>query len=115
MKVEEVIRKVRKDFETKNISKDLLVELYQNYSGYSEEETQRFVEKALETFPSGCCGLTSVYLQSVLNEGEVVRGKYRNEPHSFLVLENKEIVDITADQFGGPEIYYGKIVSPWTL
>jgi len=48
-------------------------------------------------------------------EGEIVQGKYQNENHTFLMLEDNQIVDITADQYGGPKVYVGDLKLPWSL
>ena len=44
----------------------------------------------------------------------MVTGSYEGQKHTFLMLDNL-VLDITADQFGGPALYVGSLVSPWSL
>lgn len=71
-----------------------------------------YVDIELQGFPSGACEVSSVilglFLQSHFSLDVKkclgVRKKhndYRNESHVWLVIENKVITDITADQFQG--------------
>ncbi|MDD2785588.1 MAG: hypothetical protein PHS79_01690 [Patescibacteria group bacterium] len=104
---------VREAFETWIVSLDLLANLY---SGYNPDvDAQRFVEDALKIFPKLNCGLASVYLQKVLGGGEIVRGAYGVNAHTFLVLDENVVVDITADQYGGPKVYVGELKFPWSI
>jgi len=65
-------------------------------------------------FPKLCCGLATVYLRRCLGGwGVVWQGFYKVTPHTVLVADDF-LVDITADQFGGPAIYVGHILYPWT-
>ncbi len=106
----------RRDFESGVISPRLLVSLFEVYSpGPGAED---IVRGALRQFPMFGCGVASVYLQHELQEGEVVDGAYINPhgralPHTALVIESLVLVDITADQNGGPEVYVGPVESPW--
>ncbi len=88
----------------------LLARLYSDYNPVSDPAL--FVERALGMFPRLCCGLATAYVQQQLGEGTIVRGAYGNEGHTYLVARGS-VVDVTADQFGGPEVYVGPIVSPW--
>lgn len=103
--------KIREQFETGAIDKELLAQLYRDYADVGD--TVRFVSKAKDIFPRGNCGLASLYLKKEIG-GEVVRGKYGKHDHTFLVI-NDIIVDITADQFGGPKVYVGHVQKPWAL
>jgi len=113
--MDEVVRtaqSARREFEAGIVDEQLLMTLYSKYA--SIFDVQRFVRKARELFPALNCGLASMYLQYVLRQGEIVKGKYNGQGHTFLSL-GKQIVDITADQFGGPTVYIGPLVSPWAM
>ncbi len=112
MERREVLRvasKVRNEFETGQIPRDLVADLYYAYN--PEVEVHEFMDKAIEIFPRLNCGLASVYLQHLVG-GNVMQGSYDDEDHTFLYL-GAAIVDITADQFGGPPIYVGRFRPPW--
>jgi len=65
-------------------------------------------------FPKLNCGIASLYIQYKLKHGTIVQGFYNNIPHTFFLLGDN-IIDITADQFGGPKIYTGKLKEPWRI
>jgi hypothetical protein len=109
--IEKVAHRARNQFEGGTVAHDLLVSLYREYSRVGD--TSGFVKKANDIFPTGNCGLASLYLKRELG-GEVVQGKYEDNNHTFLLIDNM-VVDITADQFGGPKIYVGYLRSPWSL
>jgi hypothetical protein len=90
----------------------LLADLYQAYNPVPEVDL--FVRRALEMFPRLCCGLASAYLRHRLGGGVVTRGSYGGEPHTFL-FDGDAIVDVTADQFGGPGVYVGRCLPPWQV
>lgn len=102
---------MRKDFEKKLISKNILKRLYEEYN--PQVNSNKFVTEAEKIFPKLNCGLTSVYLKNLLG-GKIVQGKYKRHNHTFLLLQGN-IIDITADQYDGPKIYVGKLKSPWRL
>lgn len=102
---------VRREFEQASVDKALLVRLYASYADVGD--TESFVDAALKSFPRGNCGLASLYLQHKLG-GQVRRLIYAGHRHSVLFTGPDEIVDITADQFGGPPIYLGPFKPPWT-
>ncbi len=108
--MQDVAENVRAKFEQKLIPKEELAQVYSKYNPWVDGE--EFVVEAEKIFPRLNCGLTSVYLQRVLG-GEVVRGQYDGHNHTYLLLDG-EIVDITADQYGGPKIYVGEFKLPWT-
>jgi len=99
------------------VPRELLAALYTQYD--SAVEIDAFLDEAARIFPTGNCGLASVYLQHLYGIGSVRRGYYNGQRHTFLCLypsqANDIIVDITADQFGGPKIYVGPLRAPWTL
>jgi hypothetical protein len=105
------ITQVRKQFEEGGINQELLSQLYEDYAQVGD--TTKFVSKAKEIFPRGNCGLATLYLRQIIG-GEIIRGAYANQGHTFLMLD-KRIIDITADQFGGPKVYIGPLRSPWAL
>jgi hypothetical protein len=103
----------RSKFQDNVIKSSLLSELYKKYNP-RVEDIDEFVGLASKSFPDLNCGLASVYLQHTLQEGKIVQGSYNNHNHTFLKVRS-EIVDITADQFGGPKVYVGALVLPWSL
>ena len=109
--IQAVAERVRMEFNYKKISKGKLSALYFTYN--PEVQGDMFVLEAEKIFPKLNCGLTSVYLRNILG-GKVIQGKYDKYRHTFLMV-GKQVIDITADQYGGPEVYVGKLKSPWTL
>ncbi len=109
--IEEIAQQTRRQFELKSTDTGLLINLYREYADVGD--TARFVSKARDIFPIGNCGIASLLLKEKLG-GEIVRGKYREQRHTFLVVDSI-IVDITADQFGGPKVYVGPLRPPWSL
>jgi len=115
MKLVEVNKKafiIRNDFEKNKINYTLLKKEYMKYNKI--KGIHRFIKKSKILFPKLNCGLASVYLKHFLG-GEVIKGKYKKQDHTFLFLGNKIVVDITADQYGGPKIYIGPIKEPWSV
>lgn len=108
----DAIELVRRDFESGKIPKKLLADLYHNYN--PSVEIDSFIDEAERLFPALNCGLASVYLQHVIGRGEVVHGSYNDHNHTFLSI-GELIIDITADQFGGPKVYIGPLQTPWSL
>lgn len=102
---------IRGQFEAGTTDKELLVQLYREYADVGD--TVRFVSKAKDVFPQANCGLASLYLKQKLG-GRVIQGKYGEHNHTFLLVDGT-VIDITADQFGGPRVYVGPLQSPWTL
>ncbi len=100
---------VRKQFENKEIDDCLLKDLYSRYA--SVENIGLFIKTALNQFPKLNCGLASVYLQHLLG-GKMIKGKYEDSNHTFLLVKD-QVVDITADQYGGPKVYVGELKLPW--
>lgn len=93
--------------------RDLLKNLYKIYN--HDVDIEEFIIEAEKIFPKLNCGLASVYLRYILGTGEVVRGKYNGNNHTFVKIGKSKILDITADQYGGPKIYMGNIKSPWSF
>lgn len=105
------VQQTRKQFEMGLADQELLIELYREYVDVGD--TVQFVNKAKDIFPNGNCGLASLYLKKKLG-GEIVQGKYGKHNHTFLLVKDI-VIDITADQFGGPRVYVGPLQPPWTL
>lgn len=103
----------RRSFEQGSVPPVLLKKLYLAYN--PDVEIDSFLDAAASMFPRLNCGLASVYVQYRIQDGEVVHGSYDGQGHTFVALGGLAIVDITADQFGGPAVYAGPIVSPWSL
>ena len=99
--------KARKAFETKKIDRSILKELYTQY--HPVRNIDMFISRATSFFPNLNCGITSAYLKYMLGRGDIVNGNYGNNNHTFLLLNRKTIVDITADQYVGP------LKNPWSL
>lgn len=71
----------------------------------------------LEYFPRGCCDIVSELLGwYLLTEYDIksfiAGGKYRDDTHSWIVLEDGIIIDITGDQYKNrrSKIQYNKTV-----
>ncbi len=108
----EVASIIRQEFELQKINRIELAQLYYEYNPI--DNIDLFIQRATRTFPTGNCGLASIYLNSRLQMGKVVQGKYADNNHTFIQLSDEIIVDITADQFGGPKVYVGPLIQPWS-
>src|SRR6476620_2711849 len=107
---------IREQFERDAIPLLTLAWLYNSYNPLLE--ITRFILTARAMFPRLNCGLASPYLRDVLQKGEVVHGTYKGNGHTFLLIDGLHeqwIIDITADQFGGPKVYVGPLKSPWSM
>ena len=106
----------RKEFETGSISESVLARLYLDYNPnlFIFLKINDFLNTARRIFPAGNCGLATVYLKYRLNQGKIIDGLYGEEDHTFLMIK-KNVIDITADQFGGPRVYVGEMKDPWKL
>lgn len=104
---------IRQEFEKGTISQELLKDLYKNYHQMSNIES--FIKKAQKLFPKGNCGIASCYLQHKLRRGTIVSAQYKENNHTVLLLGDATIIDITADQYGGPPAYIGKIKEPYKI
>jgi hypothetical protein len=111
--VKRVAYETRTDFETGRIPEDLLASLYSGYC--TNIDPRLFVSEALTMFPRGNCGLASVYMQHRLQAGEATHGSYAQEGHTVWNIGKLLIADITSDQFGGPKVYVGPLIEPWSL
>ena len=106
----------REGFERQTLDRDVLWLRYcrWNPSAYDEDK-DFFLDLAAQSFPVGNCGLASAYLweEVSIGDGQPKSVFYRGEGHTVL-LGRIAMVDITADQFGGPRVYIGPMVSPWS-
>ena len=110
LELKEIAEKARRSFEEKEIEPSLLEKLYSKYNPI--QDISLFIQRAREAFPSSNCGIASLYLRHILEEGEVVRGEYAGNNHTFLMIGSK-VIDITADQYHGPKVYVGTLKAPW--
>ncbi len=108
--IAEAAAEVRSAFVRRRVDRALLARLYEAYRPTPDIES--FVARALCMFPNLCCGLASVALGERLLEAIITRGSYAGARHTF-VLAHGLVVDVTADQFGGPPVYVGPPVWPW--
>ena len=104
---------VRRQLEKGNVDRKLLAKLYGDYADVGDVKS--FIDQALEMFPRLSCGVASAYLRHELGEGVIVRGRYGLHDHTFLRLDDGTIVDVTADQYGGPKIHVSPLSPPWSL
>lgn len=109
-KLTAIATEARNLFEKSQIPRGKLRELYLEYNHI--ENINDFLDQAQAMFPVLNCGLASVYLRNIVGDGEVMRGNYKGEGHTFLLLDSV-VIDITADQFDGPPVYVGPLVLPW--
>lgn len=109
----QIARQARTDLESGAVSQDLLAELYSDYC--SDIDVTLFLEGAAQIFPVGNCGIASVYLRHLLHVGEPIFGSYNEHGHTIWHLGKNMIADITCDQFGGPKVYVGPLVKPWSF
>ncbi len=105
-------QEVRRAFERGEFNVALARRAYEAYA--PDIDIDLFLGRARALFPALNCGLCSTYLGAVLGCGVVRRGKYGAEAHTVLMV-GPLIVDITADQFGGPRVYVGPSQLPWRL
>lgn len=103
---------IRNAFESGRFDVSIARRAYGNYA--PEIDIDLFLSRARGLFPALNCGLCSTYLRAVLDCGTVKRGRYNNERHTVLMI-GSVVVDITADQFGGPPVYIGPLRRPWEL
>lgn len=108
----EIARSARFDLESKSVDGRLLASLYSEFNDIPD--VVGFVRRSLAQFPRLGCGMASVYCRHKLGAGKIVVGSYAGVRHSFL-LYDRILVDITADQFGGPPVYVGPLRQPWSL
>jgi hypothetical protein len=121
--VREGAREIRAAFERGQVPKELLARLYLEYNP-DIPRIDEFLDAAAEIFPLGNCGIASVYLRHQFGMGDVHHGHFEQTGHTFLKLGNltvgnsvvieNSIIDITADQFGGPVVYVGTLQLPWS-
>lgn len=115
----DIAYEARAAFEQMTISRALLRKVVR--LSYIEEIPDELVDEYIDllalAFPFENCDLATGYLLEQYGQGELIIGTYDRVPHVclglFVGLE-KIIVDITADQFGGPPVYVGPLVAPWT-
>lgn len=108
----------RKQFEDRKVDSRTLEKLYAAYNP-DVGDVALFIQRARELFPHLNCGLASVYLREILHLGTVTPGKYLDQDHTFLLIDDGQeepvVVDVTSDQYGGPPVYVGPLQAPWAL
>lgn len=110
----------RTDFESGAISVDHVLEVGRLYLPAGAIDMYGAEVPAILTyFPSMACDLASAVLRHRVGYGEVSEGSYEGLVHTFLnlgetALGPETIVDITADQYGGPRMYVGPLTEPWS-
>lgn len=107
------VKRIRFEFEHRNIQKSLLVLLYSKYQ--KVEDVEGFIDQAVDLFPRLNCGVASLYLWHTFGRGKVICGRYKSQRHTVWQIDKQCIVDITADQFGGPAVYIGPLQPPWGI
>ncbi len=112
MKTREIACRVRADFEAGAIDESELKLLYRQYNPLDDIDS--FMAHAREMFPRLNCGLATVYLKKIFPDGKIAMGKYGENNHTFLLLDEL-VIDITSDQYGGPKVYVGGLQSPWSI
>jgi hypothetical protein len=113
LNINRIAQLARRRFESQQVCPAILSVLYQAYNPLPDIGS--FINRAKTLFPRLNCGLASIYLQKLLNRGDIIQGHYASHRHTFLMLNHSLIVDITADQFGGPKVYVGPVKAPWGL
>ncbi len=127
-----IAESTRRDFEVGAIAVPHLVKVALiNRPGLTEEEL-RYVRVgatgAVANFPDEACQVATDELKHRLGFGEIIDGSYvvtdsggheSFERHEFLEVgrtdrAERTIVDISADQFGGPPLYVGAWIRPWS-
>lgn len=118
-------KEVREEFTSRTIAPATLFEIITLHSphilaGLQKQIALKACGSIINCFPAYSCDGAAAVLRERAGYGEIITGSYtRYECHAFLgigatALGMDTIVDITADQFGGPEIFVGQIVPPWS-
>lgn len=126
----------RREWEQDAIDYKLLCKLYRKWVeefGLTDHRVElddygirSIVQLARHYFPKGCCGVASCWLARKIPDSKLVHGAYQirkkkwfglkvkvtEEPHTWIETGDT-IIDITADQFGGPKIYIGPVKEPY--
>jgi hypothetical protein len=113
-----IASQARRDFEDGLVTDEELANLIQLHAPQNAETWLPSLPLSRPHFPTFNCGFTSVYLRERLGYGEITNGRYDNKLHTYLAIGEtaiapETIVDITADQYNGPEVYVGPLVKPW--
>ncbi|HVV67264.1 MAG TPA: hypothetical protein VHB72_04330 [Candidatus Saccharimonadales bacterium] len=110
-----VAKEVREGFEQRSFDPEVVWARYCSWVPDARHwDRGKFLDLANTSFPLGCCGLASAFLSKEVDVGygQPEHIYYKSYPHTVL-LGDIAMVDITADQFGGPRIYVGPMVDPW--
>jgi hypothetical protein len=127
-----IAERTRRDFEIGAITVPHLVEIALiNRPNLTDEQLKYLrvgAEGGVGNFPDEACQVATDELKHRLGFGKIIDGSYLvSEPggheefsrHEFLDISDPDsaertIVDITADQFGGPPVYVGEWRRPWS-
>lgn len=111
-RIEQVAWDLRRQFESGEAYTPGLMRLYNSLLKKPIEDIEGFFRSASQLFPRNNCGIATAALFDRLG-GQISKDlTYGGISHTVLELGDR-IVDITADQFGGPTVYVGKIIAPW--
>lgn len=115
----------REDFECGLVTIGVLKACFIRQCPDTAEEAIRFYrdQRIGDMFPNGNCVYASVYLLDKLGYGRPKVGWYGVKRHTVLSFEDVpikcakgiQIACYTADQFGGPTVYAGSLVEPWSF
>jgi hypothetical protein len=112
----QIATEVREGFELQSLDPKIVWSRYCRWVPDARHwDKDKFLSLANTAFPLGCCGLASAFLSEEVDIGCGIPEHilYKDEPHTIL-LGSLAMIDITADQFGGPRIYVGPMVRPWS-
>jgi hypothetical protein len=128
-----VATQTRHDFKTKALKIHYLQSVIDKHLPYIAESYKaglaQWIEQTIAEYPVNSCELATAVLLDRLQTGKIVYGRYEYKPlgphntrksHSFWSTSDPKneitlIADITADQYGGPPIYVGPLIQPWTI
>ncbi len=105
-----IAQESRRIFERKEVDLTHLTELYMRF--FRKKNAEDMISFSIEMFPNTCCYVATLFLKEQLKGSRYISGGYKRFNHDFLEYRGR-ILDITADQFGGPRIYVGPLVLPW--
>lgn len=112
--LKKIAARIRSDLQHSCINIEKLAVWYHAYNS-TIKNPKEFVVTAVRQFPKLACGVAAVYMSHIVARGRPHYGFYGKNPHTFLLLGDGSIIDITADQYGGPPVYFGPLRQPWSL
>ena len=112
-RIEQIVREARGVFEKGDVYGPELEQIYRGRIKVGPKWPWPPLDQLQEHFPEGNCAVATAYLGELIPESKIVYGYYEDRSHFFLLLDPVAVVDITADQFGGPKVYVGPLETPW--